>query len=46
MAIFVVKTQVGQEENVANLFEKASKRTGKIYAILAPKELRGYIFVE
>ena len=44
--IFVVKTQVGQEENVANLFEKASKRTGKIYAILAPKELRGYIFVE
>lgn len=46
MAIFVVKTQVGQEENVANLFEKASKRTGKIYSILAPKELRGYIFVE
>lgn len=44
--IFVVKTQVGQEENVASLFEKASKRTGKIYAILAPKELRGYIFVE
>ncbi len=44
--IFVVKTQVGQEENVANLFEKASKRTGKIYSILAPKELRGYIFVE
>jgi len=44
--IFVVKTQVGQEENVANLFEKASKRTGKIHAILAPKELRGYIFVE
>lgn len=46
MAIFVVKTQVGQEENVANLFEKASKRTGKIYSILAPKELRGYIFIE
>ena len=44
--IFVVKTQVGQEENVANLFEKANKRTGKIHAILAPKELRGYIFVE
>jgi len=44
--IFVVKTQVGQEENVANLFEKASRRTGKIYSILAPKELRGYIFVE
>lgn len=44
--IFVVKTQVGQEENVANLFEKASRRTGKIQAILAPKELRGYLFVE
>jgi len=44
--IFVVKTQVGQEENVANMFEKAAKRTGKISAILAPKELRGYIFVE
>ena len=44
--IFVVKTQVGQEENVANMFEKAAKRTGKIHAILSPKELRGYIFVE
>jgi len=44
--IFVVKTQVGQEENVANMFEKASKRTGKIKAILAPKELRGYVFIE
>lgn len=44
--IFVVKTQVGQEENVANMFEKVSRRTGKILAILAPKELRGYIFIE
>ncbi|MCD6572681.1 MAG: transcription elongation factor Spt5 [Thermoplasmata archaeon] len=44
--IFIVKTQVGQEENVANMFEKAAKRSGKIAAILAPKELRGYIFVE
>lgn len=44
--IFVVKTQVGQEENVANMFEKAAKRTGKIHTILSPKELRGYIFVE
>jgi len=44
--IFVVKTQVGQEENVANMFEKAAKRTDKIVSILAPKELRGYIFVE
>jgi len=44
--IFVVKTQVGQEENVANMFEKAARRSEKITAILAPKELRGYIFVE
>ena len=45
--IFVVKTQVGQEENVANMFEKAAKRIdNKIVAVLAPKELRGYIFVE
>ncbi|MBC7129399.1 MAG: transcription elongation factor Spt5 [Candidatus Thermoplasmatota archaeon] len=46
MPIFAVKTQVGQEENVLNLLEKASKRSGKIYALVAPKELRGYIFVE
>jgi len=45
--IFVVKTQVGQEENVSNMLHKIGKKEGAdIVAILAPRELRGYIFVE
>lgn len=45
--IFVVKTQVGQEENVSNMLHKIGKKeNADIVAILAPRELRGYIFVE
>mgnify|MGYP000545349010 FL=1 len=45
--IFVIKTQVGQEENVSNMIYKMGKKEGiDIVAILAPRELRGYIFVE
>lgn len=45
--IFVVKTQVGQEENVANMLYKMVKKEGAdVLSILAPRELRGYIFVE
>ncbi len=45
--IFVLKTQVGQEENVSNMLYKVAKKEEKdIVSILAPRELRGYIFVE
>ncbi|MFO8133221.1 MAG: transcription elongation factor Spt5 [Thermoplasmatota archaeon] len=45
--IFVVKTQVGQEENVANMLYKMVKKEGEnVLSMLAPRELRGYIFVE
>jgi len=46
--IFVVKTQVGQEENVSNMLYKLVKKEEGVEAlsILAPRELRGYIFVE
>ena len=45
--IFVVKTQVGQEENVSNMLYKMVKKEGEnVASILAPRELRGYIFVE
>ncbi len=45
--IFVLRTQVGQEENVSNMLYKVVKKEGEdIVSILAPRELRGYIFVE
>ncbi len=44
--IFVVKTQVGQEENISNIIYKQAKKDGEILSILKPRELRGYIFVE
>ena len=45
--IFVVKKQVGQEENVSNMLYRIGKKEGAdILAVLAPRELRGYIFVE
>ena len=45
--IFVLKTQVGQEENVSNMLYKVVKKENEdIVSILAPRELRGYIFVE
>jgi transcriptional antiterminator NusG len=47
--IFAIKTQVGQERNVADMLEaKIKKAKGKapIFSVLAPQELRGYLFVE
>ena len=46
--IFAVKTQVGQERNVADLLlGKVRKMTpSPIVSVLAPQELRGYVFVE
>ncbi len=45
--VYVVKTTINQEENVANLIEnKAEREKAPVFAILAPNELRGYLFVE
>jgi transcriptional antiterminator NusG len=45
--VFAVKTQVGQERTVADLLStKIKKSKLPIYSVLAPQELRGYVFVE
>ncbi|MCK4995565.1 MAG: transcription elongation factor Spt5 [Thermoplasmatales archaeon] len=45
--IFTVKTQVGKEQNTADLINsRAQKSKIKIPSILAAPELRGYIFLE
>lgn len=45
--IYTIKTQVGQERNVADqLAGKIRKKNQGIASILAPQELRGYVFVE
>jgi transcriptional antiterminator NusG len=45
--IFTIKTQVGKEQNTADLINsRASKSKIKILSILVTPELRGYIFLE
>jgi transcription termination/antitermination protein NusG len=45
--IFSIKTQVGKEQNTADLLSSRSKRSDlDIASILVTPELRGYIFVE
>jgi transcription termination/antitermination protein NusG len=45
--IFAIKTQVGQERTVADLvIAKAKKTKTAVHSVLAPQELRGYVFVE
>jgi transcriptional antiterminator NusG len=45
--IFSIKTQVGKEQNTADLLSSRSKRSDfEITSILVTPELRGYIFVE
>jgi transcriptional antiterminator NusG len=45
--IFTVKTQVGKEQNAANLVNaRAEKSKIDIPSILVTPELRGYIFIE
>jgi transcription termination/antitermination protein NusG len=45
--IFSIKTQVGKEQNSADLLNSRSKRSDlDIASILVTPELRGYIFVE
>lgn len=44
---FAVKTTANQERVVANLMEMAArKHKYRVYSILAPKELKGYVIVE
>lgn len=47
-SIFTVKTQVGQERNVAEMLAGKLRKAkdDPIVSILAPQELRGYVFVE
>jgi transcription termination/antitermination protein NusG len=47
-SIVTVKTQVGQERNVAEMLAGKIRKssTHGIVSILAPQELRGYVFVE
>ncbi|MCK5031369.1 MAG: hypothetical protein KAR64_07880, partial [Thermoplasmatales archaeon] len=45
--IFSIKTQVGKEQNAADLINsRADKSKIKIPSILVTPELRGYIFLE
>jgi len=45
--IFTIKTQVGKEQNTADLINsRAGKQKLEITSILVTPELRGYIFVE
>ena len=45
--IFSIKTQVGKEQNTADLLSSRSKRSDlDVISILVTPELRGYIFVE
>ncbi len=45
--ILVLKTQVGQERRVIEMMGNKARRFGiPIQALLAPQELRGYIFIE
>jgi transcription termination/antitermination protein NusG len=45
--IFTIKTQVGKEQNCADLLNSRAEKSKNEYpAILATPDLRGYIFVE
>ncbi len=47
MRYVAIKTTANQERIVANLVELAVKKHGlKIYSILAPRELKGYVILE
>ena len=45
--VVAVKTQIGQEKNVADYIANWAKKGNKgVFAVLAPKPVRGYIFLE
>lgn len=45
-SIFVVKTSIGHEKDVADAINNKSKDDGNVFALLFPTRLRGYLFVE
>lgn len=45
-SIFVVKTSIGHEKDVADAIYNKAKKNEDILAILFPTRLRGYLFVE
>lgn len=45
-SIFVVKTSIGHEKDVADAINNKSKNDGVVFALLFPTRLRGYLFVE
>lgn len=46
-AVYVIKTTINQEQNVAQMVSSKAQKTGApVLAMLAPNELRGYLFVE
>ncbi len=47
MVIYAIRTTVGREENVLDKLAAVARKKGyKIYSIVLPKELKGYIMVE
>ncbi|MDI6916822.1 MAG: transcription elongation factor Spt5 [Thermoplasmatales archaeon] len=45
-SIFVVKTSIGHEKDVADAIYNKAKKNEDVFAILFPTRLRGYLFVE
>lgn len=47
MVIYAIRTTVGREENVLDkLAAVVRKQKYKVYAIILPKELKGYVLIE
>ncbi|MEM2086889.1 MAG: transcription elongation factor Spt5, partial [Archaeoglobaceae archaeon] len=47
MKFIAIKTTANQEKIVANMIEMSVKKNNlKVYSILAPKELKGYVILE
>jgi transcriptional antiterminator NusG len=46
--IFSIKTQIGKEQNVADLIKNRAKKShdSNVLSVLVAPELRGYVFVE
>ncbi len=46
-SLFILKTTMNQERNVATLLEEKVKNKGiKVSSLLSPESLKGYIFIE
>lgn len=45
-SIFVIKTSIGHEKDVADAVHNKAKKNEDVLAILFPTRLRGYLFIE